>query len=330
MSTTMIPQQKYWDDELDRLLGPVNPGVVKPEETSSLQTTATPAPVLPARPDVTTVVRSEPGHAPKLVMVAVLDRNSPYYEKCSKCGGTGSFTSYSGRRVGPCFHCEGMGGFMRKTTAEQRAATHQRAAVRKAGTKQANLDAFAQSFPQEYQWLTGAAATGFEFASSILEAIKKYGDLTEKQFASVCSATEKARLRNEAKAAPKPMLDMSKLAAAFEAARVKGLKKPILRFEGFTASLAPSAGRNAGAIYLKDGSTYLGKIVGGQFTPSYSAADAAKDIVAKVQAVMADPVAAAVAYGRSTGQCSCCGRKLTDPVSVANGIGPICAAGYGF
>jgi histidine ammonia-lyase len=34
---------------------------------------------------------------------------------------------------------------------------------------------------------------------------------------------------------------------------------------------------------------------------------------------------AAAAYGKATGTCSCCGRELTDPVSIANGIGPICA-----
>jgi hypothetical protein len=33
----------------------------------------------------------------------------------------------------------------------------------------------------------------------------------------------------------------------------------------------------------------------------------------------------AQAYGRRTGTCCCCRRKLTNPVSIANGIGPICA-----
>ena len=40
----------------------------------------------------------------------------------------------------------------------------------------------------------------------------------------------------------------------------------------------------------------------------------------------ADPLQAAVAYGRQTGSCSCCGRELTDPVSIFGGIGPICLA----
>lgn len=33
----------------------------------------------------------------------------------------------------------------------------------------------------------------------------------------------------------------------------------------------------------------------------------------------------AAAYGKTTGQCIVCGRELTDPNSIAAGIGPICA-----
>lgn len=34
----------------------------------------------------------------------------------------------------------------------------------------------------------------------------------------------------------------------------------------------------------------------------------------------------AKAYGQNTGVCCCCGRLLTDPSSVAAGIGPVCAS----
>ncbi len=33
----------------------------------------------------------------------------------------------------------------------------------------------------------------------------------------------------------------------------------------------------------------------------------------------------AKAYGRKTGRCMVCGRKLTHPASIAAGIGPVCA-----
>lgn len=40
----------------------------------------------------------------------------------------------------------------------------------------------------------------------------------------------------------------------------------------------------------------------------------------------ADPMEAMKADGRRTGRCCCCGRELTDPDSIAAGIGPICEA----
>lgn len=39
----------------------------------------------------------------------------------------------------------------------------------------------------------------------------------------------------------------------------------------------------------------------------------------------ADPMATALEYGRKTGECCVCGRELTNGVSVAEGIGPICS-----
>jgi hypothetical protein len=33
----------------------------------------------------------------------------------------------------------------------------------------------------------------------------------------------------------------------------------------------------------------------------------------------------AKAYGRRTGRCMVCGRRLTHPASVAEGIGPVCS-----
>lgn len=33
---------------------------------------------------------------------------------------------------------------------------------------------------------------------------------------------------------------------------------------------------------------------------------------------------------KRTGRCSCCGRELTDPASIAAGIGPVCAKRFGF
>lgn len=45
--------------------------------------------------------------------------------------------------------------------------------------------------------------------------------------------------------------------------------------------------------------------------------------------IAANPLDALVAYGWSTGTCGVCARRLTDPESVAAGIGPVCAAKVG-
>lgn len=46
--------------------------------------------------------------------------------------------------------------------------------------------------------------------------------------------------------------------------------------------------------------------------------------------VVQDAKAASVLYGHEVGTCGVCGRTLTDAESRARGIGPICAAKYGW
>jgi hypothetical protein len=61
----------------------------------------------------------------------------------------------------------------------------------------------------------------------------------------------------------------------------------------------------------------------------FGRADTAENVAALVT-IDADPLAAVKGHGTTTGVCGCCGRMLVDPVSVAAGIGPICAArGWG-
>lgn len=47
-----------------------------------------------------------------------------------------------------------------------------------------------------------------------------------------------------------------------------------------------------------------------------------------LDALLADPKAAAVEFGHRTGSCCVCARTLTDPESIAKGIGPICEAKF--
>jgi Family of unknown function (DUF6011) len=117
------------------------------------------------------------------------------------------------------------------------------------------------------------------------------------------------------------------IAQSFAAAHLSGIKRPKLRLDTFVFSRAPDTGRNAGSIYVTESGQYLGKVTEGRFYGARECDDPTRE---RIIAVASDPHAAAKAYGQRTGQCSCCGRELTDPVSIAAHVGPICAERYGW
>jgi len=51
-------------------------------------------------------------------------------------------------------------------------------------------------------------------------------------------------------------------------------------------------------------------------------------VLALLQELNADPLAAAMKHGKLSGRCCSCGRDLTDPVSIEAGIGPVCATKF--
>ena len=104
-------------------------------------------------------------------------------------------------------------------------------------------------------------------------------------------------------------------------------KRPKLRLDAFQFSRAPDTGKNAGSIYVKQGEEYLGKVTAGRFLPVRECGD---ERAARIVAVASDPAAAAKAYGLRTGECSCCGRTLTNGLSIDLGIGPICRERFGW
>jgi hypothetical protein len=106
--------------------------------------------------------------------------------------------------------------------------------------------------------------------------------------------------------------------------------KPTLRTKHFVFTLAPTTGNNPGAIYVKDkDGTYMGKIKNSWFWPSrdYKESD---EIRTEILLTMSEPRETAIKYGRETGQCSICGRRLDNALSIFNAIGPICAEKLGF
>lgn len=281
------------------------------------------APVLPAP------------RAPSPEKAAVVES---FTEACTKCRGTGRFVSYSGRVVGQCFACKGKGKFSFKTAPEVRAAGRERAAVKSAKVAQersAAAAAWRADHATVSAWID-AEAGRFAFAADMRDAIERFGSLTEKQLATcerlAARAAERAATRvaeKAAQAAAAPAVTVEKIEEAFATAQGNGIKRPKLRLADFIFSLAPAAGKNAGAIYVKDRFTkeYLGKIAGGRF---FAARECSAEKSAAIVAVAASPMESALAYGKRTGTCAICGAELTNGVSIDRGIGPICATRYGF
>src|SRR5690606_30453073 len=104
------------------------------------------------------------------------------------------------------------------------------------------------------------------------------------------------------------------------------LKKPGIWYGDIKITEAPANGKNAGALYIKKGGEYAGKLVGGKFMAAWDFRLASIDV--ELAEIAASPAEAIRAKGKETNRCCCCGRELTDPVSVANGIGPICATNF--
>lgn len=260
-------------------------------------------------------------------------RNAPVVD-CPKCRGTGRFVGYTGRLLGNCFKCDGSGktrGLLQDPDSVARRESYKAKAAQKAEAAQERISAWREAHADVIQWIDEAAARNFEFAVSLKNAVAQYGTLTERQVAAARSAIQKSQERRAAAIAAAPSVageGLSRLLKAFQTAMDNGLRNPKVRVGSLTFSPAKAASKNYGCLYVKADGEYAGKITPeGRFVCAYATPQETKDLVARVGA---DPLAAAVAHGKATGQCSCCGRELTDPESIARGIGPICAEKYGW
>jgi hypothetical protein len=268
-----------------------------------------------------------------------------FTEKCPKCQGSGRFISYSGRAVGQCFACKGKGHKTFKTSTETRA----NAAQKRLDTKETRWADFAERNPLIAQWII-ASAPRFDFAANMKLAVMTYGDLTEKQMAACQKGVvrdEEYRTRKSTQATvdavAAPVQGYPNLKSAFDALLQKGVRKAQMTVGEINISLASLSGRNPGQIYVKDQGQYVGKIVNARFFPTR---DASADLVARLIKIEADPRQAVIDHARMTAEriaaarlqgdtqyslpCGCCGKDLTDPVSVNRGIGPVCAAKWDF
>lgn len=255
-----------------------------------------------------------------------------YSELCKKCGGSGRvMIGYRFPRAAQCFACKGGGRKTFKTSPDHRAKVRGNAQA----SKEAKAAAWHEANPDLSAWIVSRAPR-FGFAASMQTAVAQYGHLTDGQVEAVRRLIAKDAERDAAREAEKAAIvtaapaigeGIKAIEEAFATAAAAGMKKPKLRLAGFTFSPAPLNGQNAGAIYVKAAGEYAGKIVNSRFVRAFVCEHGT---AAEIVAVASAPRESAVAYGRRTGSCACCGRELSDPVSVEAGIGPVCATKFGW
>lgn len=206
--------------------------------------------------------------------------------------------------------------------AKARAYYGQQAADRSATL----VAAWAEQNPAAFEWIVNHADTN-SFAGSLHASLHKYGSLTERQLTAVHGAIARAKVAAD-KALNAPTLSVEPIEVAFAKASAAGIARPKLRLGEFVFSPAPLTGKNPNAIYVKhsDG-TYLGKVAGSRL---FTVASVSPEVEGEIVAVAADPLNAAIAYGKRYGKCAVCARTLTDEDSINRGIGPVCAANYGW
>jgi hypothetical protein len=248
---------------------------------------------------------------------------------CGECAGSGRWMHGTNRRgENKCFACKGRGYFL--SSAQDRRKSRDQRRESKARKLADAKGAFNEAHPDLIVTLLSMTNWN-DFAASLVDQFNRRGDLSEKQIAAAqrmiakTKATRAANAKSRDEASTE--IDLSAIKAMFEKAFRSGKRRPTYRAEGVVISRAPDHGKNAGSLYIKTaGDDYQGKITPEMvFRPNHSAAP---ETTAALTAIAADPQDAAVRYGRETGSCSCCGRELTDPTSIAAGIGPICEANW--
>jgi len=246
---------------------------------------------------------------------------------CPRCAGSGKWSGGTNRyNNSDCIPCRGRGYFY--TSHKDRLDRRNKAKERKVNNLKNLIAEFKSENEDIYNGL--ARLSGWHnIGISLYNGIHKYGSLTDKQLvlAKKLVSEDEARIekRNKDRAERTKEVDLGNVKKIFENAN-QHIKRPKFRFEDIVISLAPSHGANAGALYVKSGEDYLGKVIDGTF---FGTSRSSKETLEKLTTIARDPLESAVAYGRKTGQCACCGRELTKHESIDRGIGPVCATRFG-
>ncbi|MER9506017.1 DUF6011 domain-containing protein [Mesorhizobium sp. M0579] len=242
---------------------------------------------------------------------------------CPKCKGSGRWGSARSYDWRPCFKCGGKGKVSKCVVAAAKGRV----------TKAANLAEAKAEFEGSNPALMAdlrAIASWHSFSRELLGKFDQYGSLTTGQVVAALNSIAKvkegqaarAAARNAENAGKSGEVGVERITALFATACAAGLKKPVFRTERLIIKPAKT---HPGTLYVTDkalAGAYVGKIVARKFE---ARREAKPDTLALLCSIATDPMKAATEYGRSTGECGCCGRELTDPASVKAGIGPICA-----
>lgn len=174
-----------------------------------------------------------------------------------------------------------------------------------------------------------------DFARSLIDQFGKRGSLSDRQWPWVerlAARFEQLAGAEAGVAGPAyPRLAQSFLDAA------RDLKWPKLRLQTaqgakLVLSRCGERSRTPGWINLTSEGGYGNSTFYGRISPEGAAdlyAAVTEDMRATLAAYDADPEAEAKVQGTRTGACMCCGRELTDEISVSLGIGPICGKRWG-
>lgn len=129
---------------------------------------------------------------------------------------------------------------------------------------------------------------------------------------------------------PRLTFDFSPLLRMIRTAQSNGAKRISVRFEQFILKLANNGNVAVLSHEIKynprfecDTNVFLGYIGEDETTVKDTPTLEALKLAAS------DPLSAAIHYAQLSGNCSCCGRKLTDDDSIRMGIGPVCAKKFG-
>jgi len=163
-----------------------------------------------------------------------------------------------------------------------------------------------------------------DFAKSLVTQYNNTGSLSRKQIASgrkmqaTMAAKAKAKKSEAVVKSNKPTsLDLTDLPSGYYAVP-NGSSRLKVRVARPT-----KASKWFGWTFVSDGAAYGQRTNYGRQAPSGKYQG---DITEAIEAILADPYEAMVAYGKLTGSCGNCGRILEDESSIAAGIGPVCAA----